>query len=201
MVEPPRSLDNSNPPSRRAWTIPNILTVFRWVGSMGLIYFAWRQQAQAFVIWYLILALTDWIDGRIAVYFRQRSELGARLDSFADATLYVAVLIGALILWGDRLLAYGPWIAVACGSYALATVYGFIKFRRWPSYHTWTAKGSWLFVVIAIACLAWQLPLWPLAVAMACVTLANLESLAITYRLNRWQADVNSIFTIRSSPS
>ncbi len=201
MVESHQTPDDANPPSRRTWTIPNVLTVFRWVGSTGLVYFAWRQEPQAFMIWYLILALTDWIDGRIAVYFHQRSELGARLDSFADATLYAAVLVGAFLLWNDRLLAVWPWIAVASGSYALATLFGFIKFRRWPSYHTWTAKGSWLFVVIALVCLAWQRPLWPLALAMACVTLANLESLAITYRLNRWQTDVNSVFAIRNTPS
>jgi CDP-diacylglycerol--glycerol-3-phosphate 3-phosphatidyltransferase len=186
------------PVRQRWWTVPNVLTVFRWVGSLLLIYLGWNEQPLAFAIWYLVLAVTDFVDGRIAVYFHQRTELGARLDSVADATLYLSVVIGGMLLWHDALLGWWPWIALACGSYGVATLYGLAKFGRWPSYHTWTAKGSWPFVMAAIVCLAWNLPLWPLALGMVAVTLANLESIAITHLLKRWRNDVPSVFKIKN---
>lgn len=198
MTQPSSRTDDLDPISRRWWTVPNALTLFRGIGSILLVYLGWRQFPQAFLVWYLVLAITDFIDGRIAVYFHQRTVLGARLDSFADALLYAAVLVGALFLWHDRLLPLWPWIAMACGSYAIATLYGMFKFGRWPSYHNWTAKGSWVFVVAAIVCLAWNWTNIPLLLATVSVTLANIESIAITHRLKQWRSDVNSFFKIES---
>jgi phosphatidylglycerophosphate synthase len=181
----------------RWWNIPNALSLIRWLGSPSLIYFGWMQLPQAFVIVYLVLALTDWLDGKIAVRFRLQTTLGARLDSFADATLYVSVLLGGLALWHDRLIENKLWLVMACGSYGLATLLGWLKFGQWPSYHTRTAKISWLFVMVAVGCLAWELPVWPLKLAAVSVTLANLESIAITYRLRKWQTDVISVWVIK----
>jgi hypothetical protein len=50
----------------------------------------------------------------------------------------------------------------------------------------------------AVVCLAWNVALWPLALAMAAVLVANLESIAITFRLERWQNDVPSVFWIKN---
>lgn len=182
----------------RWWNIPNALSLIRWVGSPSLIYFGWMQLPQTFVIGYLLLAITDWLDGKIAVRYRLQTTLGARLDSFADATLYISVLLGGFALWREPLLEHKMWLMMAVGSYGLATVLGWVKFGQWPSYHTRTAKASWLFVMTAVGCLAWELPTWPLKLAATSVTLANLESMAITYRLREWQTDVISVWAIRN---
>ena len=181
----------------RVWTIPNALSLFRWVGSPGLILCGYWQSPTAFIVWYLVLALSDWLDGKIAVRYHQQSTLGARLDSFADATLYACALIGGILVWHEELLAQWIWVALACGSYGVATIAGFVKFGRWPSYHTRTAKASWLFVMVAIAGLAWGEPVWTLRIAMLAVLLANVESIAITSLLREWHSDVISVFIIR----
>ena len=175
---------------RRWATIPNFLSLFRWLGSPLLIVMGVVSEPRGFVIAYLVLSLSDWIDGKIAVGWNQRSRLGARLDSWADATLYGCLLIGACLLWWQTILAQWPWIALAVGSYAIATAAGLMKFRRWPSYHTRSAKLSWGFVLIAVTCVAWNGPAWPLWIAMLSVTIANLESLYITSQLTQWHNDV-----------
>lgn len=196
---PPSTADSSDeaPRSGRWATIPNFLSLFRWLGSPLLIVMGVVGEPRGFVIAYLVLSLSDWIDGKIAVGWNQRSRLGARLDSWADATLYGCLLIGACLLWWETLVEQWPWIALAVGSYAIATTAGFVKFGRWPSYHTRSAKLSWGFVLIAVACVAWSGPMWPLIIAMLSVTLANLESLWITTQLKHWHNDVIGFWVVK----
>lgn len=178
-------------------TIPNLLCLIRLFGSPGLIVLAWLDQPTAFALAFLFLVMTDWVDGKLAIWLNQRSVWGARLDSWADAALYCALLIGGLWLRWRELVSESGWIVPAVGSYAVSTAAGYWKFGRWPSYHTRAAKTSWLLITIgAVAALADWSP-WPLRIALAAVTLTNLEAIWITSVLPRWHADVSSIFRAR----
>lgn len=83
------------------WTIPNILTVFRLSAAPGV--------ALAFVLlprpiadWaafalFILAALTDFIDGRLARAWGQESNFGRMLDPIADKAMVVialAVIVG-----------------------------------------------------------------------------------------------------------
>ena len=184
------------PPST-FWTVPNILCVVRIVGSVLLVGIAWWDQPRLFFGGYLFLAATDWVDGKLAVRWHQRTVIGARLDSLADVMLYGAVLIGTLMLKGTVLLAEWPWITVAVGSYFASSLYGYAKFGKVPNYHTRGAKTSWLLMILAVGALLFDLAVWPLHIAMLGVTLTNLEAMAITTILPRWEADVISVFAAR----
>lgn len=198
--ETPAPLDQgtSDEPLRsaRIFTIPNVLSLFRWIGSPALLIFAALGEGRGFVIWYLVLSISDWIDGKIAVGWNQRSILGARLDTFADATLYGSLILGGIWLWRDRMLQEWPWLTTMMVAYAIATLAGLVKFGRWPSYHTRTAKLSWGFAIAGVAGIAWDLSPWPLRIATLVVTLGNLESLYITYRSRRWLNDVIGFWAI-----
>ncbi len=189
-------VDHDLPPST-FWTIPNILCLVRIVGSVALVGIAWWDRPRLFFAGYLFLAGTDWIDGKLAVRWHQRTVIGARLDSLADVMLYGAVLIGTLMLKGSVLLAEWPWIAAAVGSYFVSSLYGYAKFGKVPNYHTRGAKTSWLLMIFAVGALFFDLSVWPLRIAMLGVTLTNLEAMAITTILPRWEADVISIFAAR----
>ena len=69
------------------WTIPNVLCIARFSGSFGLLPIAAAGLAGWFVGVYLVLILSDLIDGPIARSLRQRSNIGAHLDSIADVAL------------------------------------------------------------------------------------------------------------------
>ena len=213
-----RPTQHDGQPGRRLWTVPNFLSGVRLAGSAALIMTALWQAPGTFLLVYLVLALTDWADGKIAVRWKQRSVLGARLDSAADAAMYGCVLIGSLILWHRILAEAWPWIAAALASYGCSQLLGKIKFGRFVVYHTRTAKMSWLFLVVAVTSLALHRPDVPsevaawtarlpdglgllarklgsatgglLRLAMLSVTLANLEACLVTWLLPRWQADV-----------
>ncbi|GIX00041.1 MAG: phosphatidylglycerophosphate synthase [Pirellulaceae bacterium] len=183
--------------SARLWTIPNVLCFVRLFGAPVLLAFAWWEQRTWFVVWYLILTGTDWIDGKLAILLNQRSVYGARIDSWADATMYACLLLGGGWLASEALLQEWAWIASAVGSYAVSTMAGLWKFGKWPSYHTRGAKISWFLVLLGAVCLLLEFSRWPLRIAMVSVTLTNIEATMITWVLPQWHADVLNLFRAR----
>ncbi len=180
--------------SNRVMTIPNIICLIRLVGCLILLPNALQGDSQLFLWLFLFLAITDWIDGKLAILLNQRSVLGARLDSWADAALYAALLFGLLAMYRETLSEELGWILPAIGTYVISTAVGFLKYRRWPSYHTRAAKTGWLVTLIAVICLFSDWSIWPLRIATVTVVITNLEALLITLISPTWQVDVTSIY-------
>ncbi len=183
-----------DPPSQRFWTVPNVLCLIRLSGAPWLLLLAWLDRPFAFLGWYVFLAITDWIDGKLAILLNERSVYGARLDSWADATMYGSLLAGGLWLRWDLLYGEIAWIVPPVACYAASTAVGFWKFGRWPSYHTRAAKTSWLLVLVGAASLIGGWSLWPLRLASVAVTLTNVEAILISCLLRSWHADIPSLY-------
>lgn len=182
----------------RNWifTLPNVICMARLAISLLLLVLAWYEYRQAFVGLFVVLTLSDWIDGRLARWLHQRSEFGARLDSFADASLYTCLLFGVLVLCKEALRSELMWIAVAVGSYAVTTGAGLIKYGRVPSYHTLAAKKTQGIVLLAGIFLILEIYVWPMKVAAVAVTLTNIEATLLTLVLPNWRADVSSLWKV-----
>lgn len=180
--------------SDRLFTIPNIICGIRLAGSFVLVGIAWRGEQHVFLWFFVFLAMTDWVDGKLAILLNQRSVLGARLDTWADTVLYAALLIGAVILKGDVLVHELGWIIPALASYGLSIAMGLWKYRRWPSYHTRAAKTGWLLFILGTVGLFTGWSLWPLRVAFAVAALTNLEAFFITLISPVWRVDVTSVY-------
>ncbi|MDF1843969.1 MAG: CDP-alcohol phosphatidyltransferase family protein [Rubripirellula sp.] len=176
------------------WTVPNGLCVFRAVGSLGLIPLALVDLRNAVLVLYLVLAATDLVDGAIARRFNQRSKIGPRLDSIADVTMYSCLALSILVMRRDVFADAISWIVIAIASYFVAGVTSLVKFRCLPSYHNWSAKAGFFVAILASISLLLDGPVWPLRVAFSLVTIANMESLAITLRLAEPRQDVRSVF-------
>ena len=178
------------------FTIPNVICMARLVGSLVLFSFAVLGWQYWFVILFLALSFSDWIDGKLARWLHQRSDLGARLDSMADTAMYAALIGGILILGWERLQSELIWFAIGIGSYLVTTGAGLWKYGRVPSYHTYGAKiCNWLALIAGI-CLILDWSVWPLRIAVIAVTLTNIEATAITFVLKEWRADVLTLFHV-----
>jgi CDP-diacylglycerol--glycerol-3-phosphate 3-phosphatidyltransferase len=180
--------------SDRLLTIPNIICGIRLAGSFVLIAIAWFDRSELFLWIYLVLAISDWIDGKLAILLNQRSVFGARLDSWADTALYAALFVGTVMMFGDIVRAEIAWFIPPLAAYVISTAAGVWKYRRWPSYHTRAAKIGWFLIMIAAIGLFTDWSLWPLRIALAFGALTNLEALAITIISPFWRADVTSIY-------
>lgn len=180
--------------TNRLLTVPNFLCVIRLAGSFILVPIALKSQNEVFLWLFIFLAMTDWLDGKLAILLDQRTVFGARLDSWADASLYAALLFGVVTMYGDILRSELIWIAAAVAGYLLSIVAGLWKYKRWLSYHTRAAKTSWFLTALAVVALFSDWALWPLRVAAVAVSITNFEALLITIISPTWCADVTSVF-------
>jgi CDP-diacylglycerol--glycerol-3-phosphate 3-phosphatidyltransferase len=177
-------------------TVPNVICIVRMIGSLALFALAVAGFRYWFVGLFLALSFSDWIDGRLARWLQQRSDFGARLDSAADAILYAALIGGLVWLCWETIEHELIWLTVGLGSYALTSGAGLWKFGRVPSYHTYAAKGTQWLALVAGVSLVLDWAVWPLRLATVAVTLTNLEATAITCVLNKWRADVLTLFHV-----
>lgn len=189
--------------SNRNWlfTVPNIICLVRLIGSGLVVGLAIADMPYWFVGLFTVLNVSDWIDGRLARWLNQRTDFGARLDSFADAALYAALLVGSALLAREAVSHEWPWLALVVGSYLLSTLAGVLKYHRVPSYHTWAAKRTQVLVLVAGIALVLELSVWPLRLAALAVAWTNIEAILLTALLPTWQADVPSLWHILRRPA
>ena len=188
---PARPLGSTSPVREPLLTVPNLLCAFRLFTSPLLAVLAWFQLPSWCLGLFVILLLTDWLDGRVARWLKQETLFGTRLDSFADVTFYGCVLLALVVLRTEMMRREAIWIALALSSYAVSVAAGWIKFDRVPSYHTRLAKTSWLLVGIGVVSVFAGGTIWLFRLALGAVVLTNLEATAITLVLPEWRVNVS----------
>ena len=173
-------------------TIPNALSLFRILAAPVLVGLAAADRRFAVMALFMVMSVSDWLDGKLAVLLDQRSDVGPRFDSIADLSMYGALIVSLILLDGERLVPERPWLAAPFALYLVAGGLSLAKFGRWPHHHTRMAKISWgLMLVGAIVFLGEWSP-WPLRLALVGAALASVQSIRITRTLPKWRADVPS---------
>lgn len=124
------------------WTIPNVITSYRLFMAPVILYFIISGQENLFAIFLVINLLTDVIDGYIARKFKMETEIGARLDAFADYFTYILVFIGLFVFKLDELKPYLVSAIIFVSMLVLTVIVSIIKFRRFHSYHTVIEKSG-----------------------------------------------------------
>ena len=80
------------------FTLPNILTVVRFLGVPLFIWLVLGQKEYGYgALVLVIMAGTDWVDGYIARRFNQMSNLGRVMDPIADRLSLIAVAVTLVI--------------------------------------------------------------------------------------------------------
>ena len=178
-------------------TVPNVLCLIRLLGSLTLVPAAISGRADVVIALFVALALTDGIDGLIARWCNQRSRIGPKLDSLADVAMFSMLMFALFWLRSDVIFQELLWLLIAAITFCVACGAAVWKFGVLPSYHTMSAKASWICTVLAALSLLLNWSIWPLRIATAAVFLANLESIAITAMLARPESDVASLAAAR----
>jgi len=94
------------------WTIPNILTVMRLLAAPGVA-FAFAAFDRPYADWiafflFILAALTDFIDGKLARAWKQETNFGRMMDPIADKAMVVIALAVIVGLWGMKALILVP---------------------------------------------------------------------------------------------
>jgi cardiolipin synthase len=80
------------------FTVPNLLTVVRFLGVPLFIWLVLGEQEYGYAALVLaIMGSTDWVDGYIARRFNQMSNLGRVMDPMADRLALIAVAVTLVV--------------------------------------------------------------------------------------------------------
>ncbi len=125
--------------------IPNLITISRLLAFPLIMYFAIAGKETLFAVFLVINLISDAIDGFVARRFNMETELGARLDSFADNFTYVLVFVGIYVFKLEDFSLYIISFLFFIGILLLTVIFSLIKFRRFPSLHLYSTKiGGYL---------------------------------------------------------
>lgn len=176
-------------------TIPNLLTVFRMLGTAALAFLP--PQTVPFFALYLICSATDIADGVIARKTGAVSDFGARLDSVADILFYAVILLRLFPTLRGTLPVQVWWLAGAALAFRLcAYLAAACRYRRFAALHTYLNKctGALLFALPLLL-------LTPAAVPISfavCVmgVLASAEELCLHLCSPAYDANVKSLLCL-----
>tara|TARA_B100000965_G_scaffold99055_1_gene81078 strand:- start:586 stop:1176 length:591 start_codon:yes stop_codon:yes gene_type:complete len=140
-------------------TIPNILSISRLILIPAMIIPAYYIDSEpnarfVFLIMFIIIGITDKLDGTLARYLNQTTALGAKLDTIADMVFYPLI---TLWLYRFESGVVGEWwilIYLLLALYSFKMITGKIKFGYVPAFHTIGAKtfsaSLYFFMIIAM---------------------------------------------------
>jgi CDP-diacylglycerol--glycerol-3-phosphate 3-phosphatidyltransferase len=180
--------------------IPNLLSSFRLLSAPILLVLAWFKYEYAFLILLVLALLSDGIDGYIARRFNLITELGAKLDTWGDASIYLTLGISAFWLWPDAVYAELQYFVAMFASVIFPTVVSLVKFNVITSYHTWLIKIAALTAVTSVLLLFMDIANWPFRIAAIITVLAALEEVAITALIDQPKTNVRSIWHVMHDP-
>ena len=174
--------------------LPNVLTVLRLCLGLVLIAIAWLHQANVFIAVLIVAFLLDLIDGPIARMTGHVTVVGSRMDSYADFSIYVAFLIGAVLLWPDIVEREWIYLVLVAASVVLPALAGLVKFHTATSYHTWLVKLAAVCMAPSAIVLFIGGPAWPFHIATVISVLAGLEEIIMTLILREPHSNVHGLY-------
>jgi CDP-diacylglycerol--glycerol-3-phosphate 3-phosphatidyltransferase len=173
-------------------SIPNILSGFRLFAAPFLLYLSWMGHANLFLVLLALSLLSDSIDGYVARRMNEVSEIGTKLDSWSDLSIYLTVPLCAWWLWPEVLRRESFFVLLVMGAYIIPLMAGFIKFQKLPSYHTWAAKTAAVLMSVAVFILFIFDISWPFYCAAIVQAFVACEEVAITIRLSKLESNIRS---------
>ena len=175
------------------FTIPNCVTMFRVLGTVGLVFT--EPFSVAFYVIYTLCGLSDVVDGWIARSKKLTSELGAKLDSIADLLYYAVMAVMVMpVLW-ER-LPVGIWYAVAfvvalrIATYVMVAV----RHRCFSSMHTYGNKLTGIGVFGIPYFIPQECGVIYCTVACTVSVLATIEEFLIHLFSKKYNTRVKTIF-------
>lgn len=110
------------------------------------------------------------------------------MRAWADYPNLFLILLG-LSLFSDSIDGF-----LALSAYVAPILVGFLKFRRLPSLHTWSAKTAAVLMSVSALLLFIADIAWPFRIAAIFQALVASEEIAILFLLRQWRGNVHSLW-------
>jgi phosphatidylglycerophosphate synthase len=175
--------------------IPSILVGLRFAIAPLLLLDAFDHQTTAgFIGGYVIAVLSDIFDGIVARRLGVSTIQLRQADSWADICLYLSIAASTWLVYPQVIREFQtPLLWAVMAQLSLFGI-SLVKFQKFPSFHTYTAKIWGLTLLIATISLFGFNDSAALWLAIALCVINSLEEIVMTLILPEWQCDVLSIF-------
>lgn len=147
----------------------------------------------SFLIGYIIAVLSDIFDGILARKLGVSTVELRQADSWADITLYLCIAISTWLVHPTVMITFQMPLLIAIVAQLTLFAVSWVKFGKFPSFHTYTAKAWGISLLIAVvglfgfgnASLLWG------AIGLCLVN--SVEEIVMTLILLEWTHDVLSL--------
>nr|WP_199329566.1 CDP-alcohol phosphatidyltransferase family protein [Leptolyngbya sp. FACHB-1624] len=146
-----------------------------------------------FLLGYILAIVSDIFDGIIARKLKVSTPQLRQADSWADICLFLCLALSTWLVYPTVILDFKIPLLIAVAAQFLLFSISLIKFRKLPSFHTYTAKAWGLALLVAAIALfgfGYAPTLWG---AIVLCWINSLEEIAMTFILPAWTCDVLSI--------
>ena len=152
--------------------VANIITVFRILGSILLLFFP--VYSGAFYITYLLCGFSDMIDGTIAKKTNAVSSFGSKLDTVSDF-VFMAVCAVKLLPMINPPVWLWIWIAVIAIIKFANIVWGFVRKKQLVNCHTVLNKITGLLLFLLPLTIQFIESTYSFAVVCSVATIAAIQ--------------------------
>lgn len=173
-------------------SVANYISVSRIIISLTL--FFTKPLSPLFLFVYLIIGLSDVLDGYIARKTCSTSKLGEKLDSIADM-VFDCVFILILYPVVNPSMPILIWILIIALLRIISVMIVFAKYRIFGMVHTFANKGTGLFLFFFPIFYSLVPSEILLCVVCSVASISAIEELLIDVSSDEWQANRKSIFT------
>lgn len=178
-------------------TIPNIITSYRLVIDPVILYFIIADKERLFAIFLIINLLSDALDGFLARRLKQETEIGAKLDGFADNFTYLLAFIGIFVFRMEDIRPHMISFIVMISILVSTVIVSLIKFRKFPSYHLYSTKvGGYIEggFFICLFTIGFITPYYYLVVAWA--VMGAIECIIINLLIPEMRSDIKGLYWV-----
>ena len=178
-------------------TIPNIISSYRLLVDPLILYFIIADKEKLFAIFLIINLLSDALDGFLARKLKQETEIGAKLDAFADNFTYVLAFIGIFVFRMEEIRPHMVSFIFMISMLVSTVIVSLIKFRKFPTYHLYTTKAGGYIeggFFICLFTIGFITPWYYLVVAWA--VMGAIECIIINLLIPEMRSDIKGLYWV-----
>jgi CDP-diacylglycerol--glycerol-3-phosphate 3-phosphatidyltransferase len=178
-------------------TIPNIITSCRLIIDPVILYFIIADKETLFAIFLTINLLSDALDGFLARRLKQETEIGAKLDAFADNFTYVLAFIGIFVFKMEDIRPHIVSFIIMITMLVSTVIVSLVKFRKFPTYHLYTTKAGGYIeggFFICLFLIGFVTPWYYLVVAWA--IMGSIECIIINLMIPEMRSDIRGLYWV-----
>lgn len=183
--------------AEKFWTIPNVLSLYRIIIFPFVLWLIYSKNENLFAVFISISLVSDFLDGFIARKFKMQTNIGARLDSWADLGTYILAFIAIGLFKWEEIKPYSWILYVFAVIMALSYIIVFVKFKGLIGLHTYMFKiTGYIQGAFIIGLFLFGFYLVPYYICLFWGVLACIEEIIIILILKEPRINVKGLYWI-----